>query len=221
MNEINIFDTSGSFEIADYYFAKQAFNQWQAEQAQDIEDYLIRQRKAELNALVKRVIENELSENNRLLIELRWNKGYSLEKIAEILCVDASTVHRRLEKITDELYEKLKYALEYRFGKEKKAARVLIKSEIKNSQIVRQMSDCGTRIRALRNESHISLSELSRCTKTDEKRLKQIESGKAEVDITELIRLSSFFKVSTDYLLFGKSRVLRDPLTGLPINCRC
>lgn len=220
LNERNHFEPE-SFEIADLLSAGQVFSRWQAEQAQDVEDYLMRQRKAELNALVKKVIENELSESNKMLVKLRWDKEYSLEKIAQIFEIDTSTVHRRLEKITDDLYEKLKYALEYRFGKSGRAASVLIKSEIQNNLIENNLTSCSARLRALRKDNHLSLQDVSQCTGICEKRLIKIESGKPGLELEELVKLASFFKVSTDYLIFGKLRVLRDPLTGLPVNCRC
>lgn len=221
LNTGYFFETQGSFDIADYYTAKQAFGAWQAKQAQDIDDFLIRQRKAELNALVKKVIENELTESEKTLIDLRWNKNYSLERIASILSIDPSTVHRRLEKITDNLYEKLKYALEYRFGKCNQKASVLVKSEIEKSVIEKNLNSFGARLRALRKENQLELSDLGVCVGINEKRLKKIEDGNANVRADEIISLASFYRVSSDYLLFGKVRVLRDPFTGLPMKCKC
>ena len=221
MKNQNNFDKYDSFDVSEYYSAKTAFNAWQAQQAQDIDDYLLRQRKAELNALVKRVIDLELNENSKLLVDLRWNKGYSLEKIGVILGVEPSTVYRRLEKINDTLYEKLKYAIEYRFGKNNNKAYVIVKDEIKKGYVSEKLCDCGSRLRELRQKNQLSLSDLSSCTKIDKLRLKKIEDGTLPIMTDELISLASFFKVSTDYLLFGKYRILRDPLTGLPIQCRC
>lgn len=221
MSENNYFENQDSFDLSDYYSAKQVFSQWQAQQAQEIDDYILRQRKAELNALVRRVIDNELNQSSKLLIDLRWNKGYSLEKIAQMLNIDPSTVHRRIEKITDTLYEKLKYALEYRFGHEGRNASVVVKSQLKNSYAQDCLSSCSDRLRALRKENQLSVKELSACTKIPEERLEKIESGTISVSVNELILLASFFKVSSDYLLFGKKRVLRDPFTGLPMSCIC
>lgn len=217
----NNFSSLDSFDKAEYFSAQTVFNAWQAQQAQDIDDYLLRQRKAELNALVKRVIEKELSESSKLLIDLRWNKNYSLEKIGKILGVDPSTVYRRLEKINDTLYEKLKYAIEYRFGGKNNKAYVIIKDEIKKACSDEKLSDCASRLKALRMKNQLSISDLSFCTKIDKNRLKKIEDGKTSIETDELISLALFFKVSTDYLLFGKFRVLRDPFTGLPIKCNC
>ena len=81
--------------------AKEAFDVWQAQQNIDIDDYILRRRRRELNELVRKVIKNELCEKDRLLVALHWYKGKSKDEIADIMGIDRSTVFRRFDKIND------------------------------------------------------------------------------------------------------------------------
>lgn len=97
-----------------YEFDKVAYQRYQ-------EEYYAKQpisakEKAEFNALVRKAINYELSEEDKKIIEMYFFRGYTKTKIAEILCVNPSTISRRINKSLDILYEKLKYAAEYRFG---------------------------------------------------------------------------------------------------------
>ncbi|MGN1418027.1 MAG: helix-turn-helix domain-containing protein [Acutalibacteraceae bacterium] len=214
-------ENENSFDITDYCLAKEVFAAWQVRQNQQNDDFLLRQRKAELNALVKRVIENECKSSEKVLIDLKWNKNLSNEEIAKILSIDSSTVYRRLEKITDTLYEKLKYVLEYRFGRNSETAAVLIKKQVPRAVRTAKQNSIPQRLKSLRESSAVSLIQLSELTEIPPGRLAKLESGEKTMTVGELIALAEFFKVSADYILFGKERVLRDPLTGLPTKCVC
>lgn len=48
-------------------------------------------------------------------------------------------------------------------------------------------------------------------------RLSLIEKSGKEITMIELKKLASFFRVSSDYIVFGKNRVLRDEKTGKPV----
>ncbi len=73
-------------------------------------------KKAEFNALLKRAINNELSVEDKQILEMYFFQGYTKTDIAKLYGVNPSTVSRRINKSIDILYEKLKYAAEYRFG---------------------------------------------------------------------------------------------------------
>lgn len=211
-----------SFDISDAYQARQAFAVWQAKETQELEDYVIRQRKAELNELVRRVIRNELSQQDRLLVCLHWYKGFSKEEISKMTELSRSAVYRRFEKINNILYEKLKYAIEYRYGAEnEKAAKVLLKQSTVCPGDCFSLSEAGKRLFQLRESQFLTRQEVGKRTGIGEKRLGEIEKNARDATMLEIKKLSSFYKVSTDYLIFGKQRTIRDPLTGLPekINC--
>jgi transcriptional regulator with XRE-family HTH domain len=71
--------------------------------------------------------------------------------------------------------------------------------------------DLGTRLRALRTERGLSLSQLEAATKISSSFLSLVESGKSDITISRLVRLADFFDVELNDLVDG-SRVERRPL---------
>lgn len=200
--------------------ARDVYARWQAEENEEMDEWLIRQRKAELEALVRRVIKNEFSNEDKLIIFLKFYKCLSVEKISEKTGLSRAGVYRRLDKINDVLYEKLKYALEYRFGINEKIPMSTVLDNVKNVG-KKESTSVAQRLRTLRMSQHIKLKDVCLHTGIDEKRMLSLESFAQNLTANEVIKLSQFFKVSTDYILFGKNRVLKDPLTGLPFDYRC
>ena len=221
MNNNSFCEDTQSFEISDYLMARDVFIRWQAKENEELEDWLIRQRKEELYALVRRVIRNEFSKEDKLLIDLKWYKGLSADEISKKTGISRAGVYRRIDKINDVLYEKLKYAMEYRFGIKERTPVVTVLCDMKNRAEGETAVSVAVRLRTLRAGSHISPSDLSRCTGITEGRLLSLEKYGGDLTSKELIKLSEFYKVSSDYILFGKSRILRDPYTGLPFDYKC
>lgn len=207
-----------SFTKIEAISAKEAFAAWQAQESGEIEDYILRNRRRELQELVKKVIKNELCEKDRILVSLHWYKGKSKEEIAKILNVDRSTVFRRFEKINDIIYEKLKYAIEYRYGDDfSSKAMMLIKKDVSSAGTLRELESIGSRLMRLRKEQYLSKKDVCRFIGIGEERLSLIEKSGKEITMIELKKLASFFRVSSDYIVFGKNRVLRDEKTGKPV----
>jgi transcriptional regulator with XRE-family HTH domain len=71
--------------------------------------------------------------------------------------------------------------------------------------------DLGTRLRALRTERGLSLSQLEAATKISSSFLSLVESGKSDITISRLVRLADFFDVELSDLVEG-SRTERKPL---------
>jgi transcriptional regulator with XRE-family HTH domain len=71
--------------------------------------------------------------------------------------------------------------------------------------------DLGTRLRALRTERGLSLSQLESATNISSSFLSLVESGKSDITISRLVRLADFFDVELSDLVEG-SRVERRPL---------
>lgn len=211
-----------SFDVSDILSAKEVFSRWQAENAQEIEDYVIRQRKAELNELVRQAINNELCRQDRLLVRLHWYKGLSKEEISEITGLSRSAVYRRFEKINNTIYEKLKYAIEYRYGRNCcQAAKVIIKQNTTCPSGFGALSEIGKRLFRLRESQILTQKEVGMLTGIGEKRLDEIEKDGKDATMLEVKKLASFYKVSSDYIIFGKQRTLRDPVTGMPQQFNC
>ncbi|HVX33705.1 MAG TPA: helix-turn-helix domain-containing protein [Solirubrobacterales bacterium] len=70
--------------------------------------------------------------------------------------------------------------------------------------------DLGTRLRALRSERGLSLSQLEAATSISSSFLSLVESGKSDITISRLVRLADFFDVELSDLVEG-SRVERRP----------
>lgn len=207
-----------SFTKLDYVRAQEAFNLWKEQETAELDDYILRERKRGLLALVKKVIKNELSERDRLLVSLHWYKGKSKQEIAELTGLDRSTVFRRFEKINNTIYEKLKYAIEYRYGDSfSSSALLLIKKDVSSLGGLKSLESIGERLLRLRQEQYLSKQDVSRFTGIALSRLSLIEKSGKEVTMEELKKLSAFFRVSSDYILFGRNRVLRDEATGRPV----
>jgi transcriptional regulator with XRE-family HTH domain len=71
--------------------------------------------------------------------------------------------------------------------------------------------DLGTRLRSLRSERGLSLSQLEAATAISSSFLSLVESGKSDITISRLVRLADFFDVELNDLVEG-SRVDRRPL---------
>lgn len=193
-----------SFSNEEYLLAQEAFTSWQSKTYENIEDYILRQRKSELNRLVNKVIENELSCSDRLLVELHWFENYSIREIARRLSMDPSTVSRKINRISDTIYEKLKYALEYRYGNSfSENARLIIKNKDALFSYA-EPRNISERIRKLRLNQSLSLGDISEMTGISEKNLKEIEKKGREMTVTEAKKLAILFRTTTDYIIFGK-----------------
>src|SRR3954453_9815199 len=71
--------------------------------------------------------------------------------------------------------------------------------------------DLGTRLRALRTERGLSLSQLEAATKISSSFLSLVESGKSDITISRLVRLADFFDVELSDHALGR-RPDRSPL---------
>lgn len=65
------------------------------------------------------------------------------------------------------------------------------------------IGQCGNRIRQLRRQNRYTQEELAVTLGVDRSVLSRIESGKYACPVDFLARVSSFFDVSLDYLVFG------------------
>lgn len=99
----------------DYMFDKFAYQRW-ASMKTDKTATEIEEDNIIFNVLLKRAIKNELSKDDAEIIEMYFFKEYTQRDIAKLFGVNVSTINRRINKSLDTLFEKLKYAAEYRFG---------------------------------------------------------------------------------------------------------
>ncbi|MBO7319767.1 MAG: helix-turn-helix domain-containing protein [Clostridia bacterium] len=198
---------SNSFTTADYENAALAFSLWQGTQHETVDEYLLRKRKIELNCLVKKVISNELSDLDREIVRLHWYNGNSITDTAKVLGIDRSKVSRRLDKINDTIYDKLKYAMEYRYGRDYSASvKMIIKNKDALCLVSEDLSSPCKRIRNLRVTQGFTLEDAQTMTGIDVKKLDEMEKGKRDISVRDVVRIATAFKASGDYIIFGSDK---------------
>ncbi len=180
---------------------KEMFAQWQSEVHSNRNNLLFEKRKAELNRLVRRVINEELDEFDRKIVELHWYKGFSKSETAEKMGVDRSTVHRHFTSINETVYEKLKYAVELIYGGNKKPEKLLSDNEAFCSHI--NSDEISARLTALREEKYMTVGELSKETGISADRIVSTEKRGGLLTMAELKKLTDYYKVSSNYIIFG------------------
>lgn len=199
-------DNTNSFSKADIDNAAYAFSIWQGTQSETVDEYLLRKRKIELNCLLRKIIENELSEKDRKIVKHHWFEGLSVSQTAEILKVDRSTVSRRLEKINDMIYDKMKYAIEYRYGKDySSSVRVIIKNKDALFLIKEKADSPAERIMNLRKSQGFTIDDMKVMTGLSAKKIEEIENETREISLSDIMRIATAFRTTADYIVFGKN----------------
>ena len=75
--------------------------------------YLVYNKKKRLLDVVNKVMQNELSEDERLLATDYWSGDYSLGELSEKYNMPRSNIYRNIAHIKDKLQTSLKYVLIY------------------------------------------------------------------------------------------------------------
>lgn len=170
--------------------------------------YAWRKREVDMALLLEKAIENELTETERSIVEDVWYNSLSFSQIARNRGINPSAVKRTSERALERLEKVLKYVVFYQKNIMDESvipvavarARVIISARKTKSD------DIGQRIRNLRLGQGLSLKIFSAATGISEKRIEEIEMG--EMLITrELLVLSDYFAVTTDYILKGENNV--------------
>ena len=96
----------------EYTLDTAAFEAWQRDlYAKKVDDSELFYR------LTRKVIQNELSGEEKKLVRLYYYEGRGVREIADLVGVAPSTISRRLDKIQCTLYKYLKYAAELHYGR--------------------------------------------------------------------------------------------------------
>lgn len=202
--------SENSFTACELAEARRAFSLWQSKADETIDEYTLRKRKTELYALVRAVIKNELDETQQKFVQLYWYERKSLEEISKIMKLDKSTLSRKEKRINSIIYEKLKYAVEYRYGKDfNETARLIIKSR-RPACCPFEGESIGQRLRALRLRQELTQKEIARVSGISEDRLELIEKRGAELTAGELAVLCRLYSTTSDYIIFGNRRERTD-----------
>ncbi len=193
-----------SFTELDYNEAKEAFSAWQSSISESIDEYLLRKRKAELNELVCKVIRQELAPSDRLIVELHWYEGLSNKEIAQKLNLEPYQVSRRINKINDVIYEKLKYAIEYRYTQSfLSEARLIIRSK-QAAYVHSDPQSLAQRLKDLRERNFFSVEDVSTMTGISPRKIIRLEEGADSLSAEQAMKYAIAFRTSTDYIISGK-----------------
>jgi len=186
------------------FYDRKVFKDWQVKAREAEKEELLIKRKEELNSLVRKVIKQELDSFDRRLVELHWYKGMSKSEIALMLGIDRSTVHRHFTSINNTVYEKLKYAVELIYGPSGgTTAEQIIYETGKTYSSHINSDEISKRLRSLRASGCFTYGLVSDKTDISELRLKQLEKRGSTMTVSELKRLTDFYRVSTNYIIFG------------------
>ena len=197
--------SDNSFSQADVESAHLAFSLWQGTQHETVDEYIMRKRKIELNCLVNEVIENELTDDEKTLVHMHWYEEKSHYDISKALGVSPSTITRKFEKINNIIYDKLKYAIQYRYGKDySQAVKVIIKNKDGLCLMSAQNTSPAQRIKDLRIRQGLSLADTQAMTGIGVGKLERIEKGEQDILVKDVSRIATAFRVSCDYIISGK-----------------
>lgn len=200
-------ENNNSFYKEDLENAKLAFSRWQSSQQETLDEYMMRKRKIELIYLVRQVIENELSESDREIVNLHWYQGKNITETADIIGLSRSSTSRRLDGINDIIYDKLKYALQYRYGKDySSSVRVIIKSKDTACFFSDSEETLAQRVKKLRMNQGMTLEDARYMTGISKEHLEAIEKGKCQATAEDVRLIATAFKTSGDYIIFGKRK---------------
>ncbi len=191
-------------DLAEKRDADESFARWQKSCHAHVSDTAMEKRKNELYALVRKVIRNELTPLQQQIVYLLWYENKTVVEAAKALCVDKATIYRKEKQINAIIYDKLKYAMEYRFGKSFSEKTVeLIHSNAAACCPVEGKS-VSQRLRALRLKQNLSNGDISSMTGIKKSRLDYLEQEGECISVHELAKLASLYSTTTDYIITGK-----------------
>lgn len=100
----------------DYVFDSAEFKKYQVDYYNDIDDVILDKNHRDFVKLIREAVKNELNEIDKKIVSLYYYRGFKQSEVAFILKIPPCTVSRHISRINAILYEKLKYAVQYRFG---------------------------------------------------------------------------------------------------------
>ena len=168
-------------------------------------EYAWRKREVDLSFLLEKAIKTELTDFEREVITGYWFDSKSVSQLAKSRGCNISLISKTLKNGEERLERVLRYVVMYQENLFEESAIPLILGRARAISAARNAEggSSGERIKRLRKSQRIKQKKLARALGMKTERLRMLENG-AEPNIAELLNLSAFFKVSTDYILKGE-----------------
>ncbi|MGN0573791.1 MAG: helix-turn-helix domain-containing protein [Acutalibacteraceae bacterium] len=170
-------------------------------------EYAWRKREVDLSFLLEMAIKTELTDFERDVITGYWFDSKSISQLAKSRGCNISLISKTLKNGEERLERVLRYVVMYQENLSEESAIPLILGRARVISAARNAEggSSGERIKRLRQSQSIKPKKLARVLGIKTDRLRMLENG-AEPSIAELMSLSAFYKVTTDYILKGERR---------------
>lgn len=168
-------------------------------------EYAWRKREVDMAALLERAIKIELSKPERETIIEYWYNSLSVSQIASKRGVTSAAIKSTLDRAQEKLEKVLSYAVMYQqdIGKLSIVPLVLSRARVIAAAKNASGGSLGDRLLRLRQSQSLSKKSVSKVIGIKQSRLDSLEKGVMPA-CDELIALSNFYGISTDYLLKGE-----------------
>jgi len=185
--------------------ARLSYLDWERSRAEELSEYVYRRRAVDLSFLAAEVVQSELTDSERGVIELIYYRQRRLSDAARELGRDKSTVKRTLVRAEEKIQRCLRYAVEYQYNLKTVPFMPVAVREALAVESWRQYSPktLGERTKRLRMTENISAAALAKALGQSEAQINAIETGEPP-DADTLVKLAAFFGTTADYLLTGK-----------------
>ena len=184
--------------------AQMAYSQWERAEAESMAEYISRRRAVDLAALVRQIVDEELTDSERTAIRMRYEENLQPVEIARRMQVSKTTASRALDRGEARIRRYLKYVVQYQYDLRHVPFLPLAVREAMVVYTARYgKQDAASLLRQLRAREHLSAVKVADAVSIPTKRLRNIEDGKTVPDAQELLRLAAFYGVCADSILKG------------------
>ncbi len=169
-------------------------------------EYAWRKREVDMALLLERAIEKELTADEKAVVKLHWFDGKSITGVSETRGVTPAAVKKMLRRSQQKLERVLSYAVCYQQNVISESIIPVVLGRAKVISAARNATggSIGDRILRLRQSQYLTLEALGLATGINPLRISKIENGDLP-DGDEVVAISGFFSVSTDFILKGET----------------
>lgn len=169
-------------------------------------EYAWRKREVDMSLLLEKAIQEELTETEKEILTDYWFNSESLTQIAEKRKIKPPSVKGALTRAQEKIERALRYAV---FYQQEIMSESVIPAVVGRARIIACArngtgENASERIKKLRIAQGISIEKLGKATEISAERIKKLECGDLPL-VSELILISDFFNVTTDFILKGES----------------